>query len=404
MNSEQQAGGREEKQAVEREDIANCVTTNDNNMMMSDCNDSIERMEDWEDQIVTENDEYFNESSDDNEVETKNKKGTKLKKFKSGFTKKVMSSLREDTKEKGGMMIQIFKEEWKNNRKSPDRPFMASTESLQSVKDEPVNDLDKDSESKLKKLRSGLGKKIKDIREDIVDIRDESLHSFNELKEIYQEKAEQKKAMITSFTEEEVKIFRKGSPLPPQVTKQMTSVYLARRFSIIRFTILGARNLDISRVKPTDNIFIKVSLGLERFKTNQVTACQNPNWMETASLPRQTEEDEDLTVEVFARGSKETLLLGTGLINLGSFKNDSQNQFWLKLEGEFNEGELEMVIWVTGVNVDNDSKWLIAKDDMNNEDKFNLSKSFENISDVGYLTINVIEATGLGSTKLQGDL
>ena len=256
----------------------------------------------------------------------------------------------------------------------------------------------------MKKLRSGLGKKIKDIREDIVDIRDESLHSFNELKEIYQEKAEQKKAMITSFTEEEVKIFRKGSPLPPQVTKQMTSVYLARRFSIIRFTILGARNLDISRVKPTDNIFIKVSLGLERFKTNQVTACQNPNWMETASLPRQTEEDEDLTVEVFARGSKETLLLGTGLINLGSFKNDSQNQFWLKLEGEFNEGELEMVIWVTGVNVDNDSKWLIAKDDMNNEDKFNLSKSFENISDVGYLTINVIEATGLGSTKLQGDL
>eukprot|EP00092_Neocalanus_flemingeri_P023579 GFUD01025569.1.p1 GENE.GFUD01025569.1~~GFUD01025569.1.p1 ORF type:complete len:721 (+),score=203.23 GFUD01025569.1:280-2442(+) len=376
----------------------------DNNLMMTGYSEVRDTMEEWEDQIVTENEEYFNESSDDNETGPKNKKDTKLKKFKNGFTKKVMSTLREDTKEKGGMMIQIFKEEWKSNRKSPDRPMTASTESLQSVKDEPVNDLEKDSESKLKKLRSGLGKKIKDIREDIVDIRDESLHSLHELKEIYQEKAEQKKAMITSFTEEEVKIFRKGSPLPPQVTKQMSSVYLARRFSIIRFTILGARNLDISRVKTSDNVFIKLSLGLERFKTRQVQASQSPIWMETSSLPRQTEEDEDLTVEVLARGSKETLLLGTGIINLSSLKNDSQNQVWIKLDGEFNDGELEVVIWVTGVNIDNDSKWLIVKDDKNNEGKFNFSKSFENISDVGYLTINVIEATGLGSTKLQGSV
>ena len=34
---------------------------------------------------------------------------------------------------------------------------------------------------------------------------------------LLQERAEQKKAMLTSFTEEEVKIFRKSSPLPSQV-------------------------------------------------------------------------------------------------------------------------------------------------------------------------------------------
>ena len=182
-------------------------TANDNKLMMTDHSETADRMEEWEDQIVTENEEHFNiTSTDDNEIVSKNKKDTKLKKFQSGFTKRVMSTLREDTKVKGGMMIQIIKEEWKSNRRSPDRPLSGSAESLHSIKDEPFNEFEKDSESKLKKMKSGFEKKIKDIREDFVDIRDESLHSFNELKETYQEKAEQKKAMMTSFTEEEVKM------------------------------------------------------------------------------------------------------------------------------------------------------------------------------------------------------
>lgn len=370
---------------------------------MTEHMNTVEKMEEWEDQVVTENEEYFSESLDCNESLPKIK-SEKLKNFKSGLTAKVMSSLREDTKGKGGMMIQILKEEWKNSRKSPDRQLSASTESLQSLKDEPIKETEKDSESKLKKIRSGFGKKIKDIREDFVDIRDESLHSLNELKETYQEKAEQKKAMITSFTEEEVKIFRKGSPLPPQVTKQMSAVYLARRFSIIRFTILGAKNVDTREVKPVDNIFVKISLGLEKFKTRQVPACQEPFWMETSSLPRQTEEDEDLIVEMIVRGSKETNTIATCVLNLGSFKADSQTHFWQKLDGEMSGCELEMVVWVTGVRVDNDTKWLLGEDNKVNADNYHIYKSLEDISDVGVLNVNVIEAAGLGSSKLQGSV
>ena len=66
--------------------------------------------------------------------------------------------------------------------------------------------------------------------------------------------------------------------------------------------------------------------------------------------------------------------------------------------------ELEMVVWVTGVRVDNDTKWWIGEDNNAKEDNYSISKSFEDISDVGFLNINVIEATGLGSTKLQGDI
>ena len=38
------------------------------------------------------------------------------------------------------------------------------------------------------------------------------------------------------------------------------------------------------------------------------------------------------------------------------------------------------------------------------DDDYKITKSLRNISDVGYLTIQVVQATGLGSTKLQGKL
>ena len=40
---------------------------------------------------------------------------------------------------------------------------------------------------------------------------------------------------------------------------------------------------------------------MERFKTRPVQAFEEPQWMETSSLPRQTEEDEDIIVEMIGR-------------------------------------------------------------------------------------------------------
>ena len=65
-------------------------------------------------------------------------------------------------------------------------------------------------------------------------MKGESLQSLNDLKELYYDKSEQKKAILNSFTEEEVKILRRGAQIPSQVTKQMNALYLAKRLSIVR--------------------------------------------------------------------------------------------------------------------------------------------------------------------------
>ena len=138
---------------------------------------------------------------------------------------------------------------------------------------------------------------MKDIREDIADIRDESLHSLIEIKEVYQEKAEQKKAMLSSFTDDEVRNLRRSSPLAGNVTKQMSSLYMAKRVSIVRISVLEGRNIPMR----AEHLFVKLSLGLERLKTRLVVTSSSPRWVETLSLARQGEEDHTVRVEVFAR-------------------------------------------------------------------------------------------------------
>ena len=152
----------------------------------------------------------------------------KLSKYKTVVAKKV-GSLKEESKEKSEVVRSFLKEE---------SAVAAGVTKIQKMTEELLKNEseteEENSESKFRKLTSGLGKKIKDIKEDIVDMKGESLQSLNDLKELYYDKAEQKKAILNSFTEEEVKVLRRGAQIPSQVTKQMNALYLAKRLSIVR--------------------------------------------------------------------------------------------------------------------------------------------------------------------------
>ena len=74
----------------------------------------------------------------------------------------------------------------------------------------------------------------------------------------------------------------------------------------------------------------------------------------------------------------------------------------LVLGGESGECEVEMVVWVTSVRLQEGTHDLQGEDTKKVEGSYALAKTLDNISDVGVLTIQVIEATGLGSNKLQG--
>ena len=72
-------------------------------------------------------------------------------------------------------------------------------------------------------------------------------------------------------------------------------------FCPFRFSVLCGKNIDRNLLKIYENLHVRISLGLERFKTKLVPVSSSPVWRETGVLPRQNQEDNVFLVELFAR-------------------------------------------------------------------------------------------------------
>ena len=70
---------------------------------------------------------------------------------------------------------------------------------------------------------------------------------------------------------------------------------------LFRFTVLSGKNIDKNHLRIYESLHVRVSLGLERFKTKLVPVSSCPVWRETGTLPRQNLEDNIFLVELFAR-------------------------------------------------------------------------------------------------------
>ena len=112
-------------------------------------------------------------------VATKMNINNRLLKYKTVVAKKV-GSLKEESKGKSEVVKSFLKDE----------PISVGVNKIQKITEDLLRNEseteDENSESKFRKLTSGLGKKIKDIKEDFVDMKGESLQSLNDLKELYQ--------------------------------------------------------------------------------------------------------------------------------------------------------------------------------------------------------------------------
>ena len=72
------------------------------------------------------------------------------------------------------------------------------------------------------------------------------------------------------------------------------------------------------------------------------------------------------------------------------------------MQGEYGEAQLDLVLWVTGINNHAEDK-PGGEDITLIDEEYKLLKTMKNVSDVGYLSVQVVQAKGLGSPKLQGN-
>ena len=68
-----------------------------------------------------------------------------------------------------------------------------------------------------------------------------------------------------------------------------------------RFSVLSGKNIDKNLLRLYESLYVKISLGLERFKTKLVPLTSSPVWAETGLLPRHSESESTIALELFAR-------------------------------------------------------------------------------------------------------
>ena len=67
---------------------------------------------------------------------------------------------------------------------------------------------------------------------------------------------------------------------------------------------MSGKNIDKNLLRLYESLYVKISLGLERFKTKLVPLSSSPLWGETSLLPRQTESESLLILHLFARSER----------------------------------------------------------------------------------------------------
>jgi len=101
------------------------------------------------------------------------------------------------------------------------------------------------------------------------------------------------------------------------------------------------------------------------------------------------------------------MVLGVATVQLCKYPQDTCTRLSLGLEhgveGEVQEGVLSAILWVTGGDTAGDGPQNYP-DRAETADRFGLFRTLEDIESVGTLTVTVVEAAGLGLSKLQGSV
>ena len=91
--------------------------------------------------------------------------------------------------------------------------------------------------------------------------------------------------------------------------------------------------------------------------------------------------------------------MGRGVVKLDRCGAETRKRCWVELVGEAGQGagQLELVFWETGSQAGGPAP------DPAPAAQFSLARSLDSVAEVGWLEVTVLEATGLESTKMQGD-
>ncbi|KAI6179801.1 Multiple C2 and transmembrane domain-containing protein 2 [Aphelenchoides besseyi] len=169
--------------------------------------------------------------------------------------------------------------------------------------------------------------------------------------------------------------------------------------SIINVVLVEARlNQTVLNTNQAPDVFAKMKLGSEKYKSKTATKTFEPHWTEPFDFHLYDEENQLLDVMIRDKNN----VLGKCSIDLSRFERELTKERWYQLDND--AGNVLLLITISGTS----TSTVVANLDeyTGNRDaiieKYSLRHSFRNIKDIGHLTVKVYKAEGLASADIGG--
>lgn len=173
--------------------------------------------------------------------------------------------------------------------------------------------------------------------------------------------------------------------------------------SVVNVVLVEGRNL----YSPTNSTslpdpFVKFKLGSEKYKSKPASRTRNPKWLEQFDLHMYDAPSHIL--EVMVNDKRTNSCMGTTSVDLNKLDKESANQLLRELEN--GSGSILLLISISGT-ISTDAVVDLCEftsNDIRNAiiSKYNILRTFQRLSDVGYLTVKVFQARNLIAADMGG--
>ncbi|KAF2356312.1 C2 domain [Trinorchestia longiramus] len=152
--------------------------------------------------------------------------------------------------------------------------------------------------------------------------------------------------------------------------------------------------------------YAKFRLGTEKYKSKIDSRTLNPKWLEQFDFHLYDDQSHFLEVSVWDKDARsKDDFMGKSILDLNEFDREKTHDIWTDLlDGA---GKVHLLLTISGITTDNCISDLHAyrdslQDQKEIEDRYKLTKSLQNLKDVGHLTIKIFRAQGLASADIGG--
>ncbi|XP_068895098.1 multiple C2 and transmembrane domain-containing protein isoform X4 [Tenebrio molitor] len=176
--------------------------------------------------------------------------------------------------------------------------------------------------------------------------------------------------------------------------------------SVVTIALVEGKNLLACDPETgTSDPYVKFRLGNEKYKSRIVWRSLNPRWLEQFDLHLYDDGDQQLEITAWDKDRSRDDFIGRCVIDLTRLEREKTHSLWQQLED--GAGSLHLLLTISGTTASETISDLTTYEENPRErehiaDRYVWHRTFQNIKDVGHLTVKVYRASGLTAADLGG--